>query len=97
MKDGFGRVVGASKIARDVTERRAALARQEMLISEIQHRTKNLFAVVQSVVARSFAGKATVAEAQSAVMNRLASLGKTHLLLMDQEWQGAELAEIVQK
>ena len=67
-----------------------------MLISEIQHRTKNLFAVVQSVVARSFAGKATVAEAQSAVMNRLASLGKTHLLLMDQEWQGAELAEIVQ-
>ena len=96
VKDGFGRVVGASKIARDVTERRAALARQEMLISEIQHRTKNLFAVVQSVVARSFAGKATVAEAQSAVMNRLASLGKTHLLLMDQEWQGAELAEIVQ-
>ena len=96
VKDGFGRVVGASKIARDVTERRAAQTRQEMLISEVQHRTKNLFAVVQSVVARSFAGKTTVAEAQSAVITRLTSLAKTHLLLMDQEWQGAELAEIVQ-
>ena len=96
VKDGFGRVVGASKIARDVTERRAAETRQEVLTREVQHRTKNLFAVVQSVVARSFAGKATVGEAQSAVMDRLSSLGKTHLLLMDQEWQGAQLAEIVQ-
>jgi len=96
IKDGFGRVVGASKIARDITERRAAQARHEVLTGEVQHRTKNLFAVVQSVVARSFAGKATVGEAQSAVMDRLSSLGKTHLLLMDQEWQGAELAEIVQ-
>ena len=96
VKNGFGRVVGASKIARDVTERTAAQARQEVLTREVQHQTKNLFAVVQAVVARSFVGKATVGEAQSAVMDRLSSLGKTHLLLMEQEWQGAELAEIVQ-
>ena len=81
---------------RSETERMAAQRRQDLLVCELQHRTKNLFAVVQSVVARSFVGKTTVAEAQSAVMSRLTSLGKTHLLLMDQEWQGAGLAEIVQ-
>jgi two-component sensor histidine kinase len=66
-----------------------------MLTGEIQHRTKNLFAVVQAVVSRSFAGKKTVDEAQSAVLSRLGSLAQTHLLLMDQQWEGAELAEIV--
>ena len=79
----------------DVTERRQAQARTEFLTQEIQHRTKNLFAVVQSVVGRSFAGKRTVSEAQSAVMDRLHSLGQTHLMLMDKDWQGADLAEVV--
>ena len=58
--DGSGKVVGASKIVRDITERKQAQARHDMLTAEIQHRTKNLFAVVQAVVSRSFAGKKTV-------------------------------------
>src|SRR5204862_6834931 len=65
LKDAAGKVVGASKIARDITERKQAQARNELLTHEIQHRTKNLFAVVQAVVARSFAGKQPVREAES--------------------------------
>jgi PAS domain S-box-containing protein len=95
VKDGVGKVVGASKIVRDITERKEAQARHDMLTGEIQHRTKNLFAVVQAVVARSFAGKNTVSEAQTAVVSRLRSLAQTHLLLMDQQWEGTELADIV--
>jgi len=53
LKDASGEVVGASKIARDITERKQAQARNELLTHEIQHRTKNLFAGVQAVVARS--------------------------------------------
>ena len=93
--DDSGKVVGASKIARDITDRKQAQARTEFLTKEVQHRTKNLFAVVQSVVGRSFAGKRTVSEAQSAVMDRLHSLGQTHLMLMDKDWQGADLADVV--
>jgi PAS domain S-box-containing protein len=95
VKDAYGQVCGASKIVRDITEQKAAQARHDMLTGEIQHRTKNLFAVVQAVVSRSFAGKKTVDEAQAAVVSRLNSLAQTHLLLMDQQWEGAELAEIV--
>ena len=63
MKDGHGNIIGASKIARDITERKQAQARQDMLTRELHHRTKNIFAVVQAVVLRSFAGKQTVKDA----------------------------------
>ena len=88
-------MTGASKIVRDITERKEAQARHDLLTGEIQHRVKNLFAVVQAVVSRSFAGKNSVDEARSAVLSRLGSLAQTHLMLMDQQWEGAELAEIV--
>ena len=95
MKDAAGKVIGASKIARDISEKKQAQARQELLTREIQHRTKNLFAVVLAVVSRSFAGKYTVKDAETAVVSRLRSLGQTHVMLIDKEWQGADLAEIV--
>jgi PAS domain S-box-containing protein len=95
LKNARGQIVGASKIARDITERKQAEARQQLLTREIQHRTKNLFAVVLAVVSRSFAGRKSVEEAQAAVLHRLHSLAQTHVLLLDKSWQGADLAEIV--
>jgi PAS domain S-box-containing protein len=95
VKDAAGKVVGASKIARDISEKKQALARQDLLTREIQHRTKNLFAVVLAVVSRSFAGKYTVKDAEASVVSRLHSLGQTHVMLVDKEWQGADLVEIV--
>ena len=70
-------------------------ARQELLTREIQHRTKNLFAVLQAVITRSFAGKQTVKDAEAAVLDRLRALAQTHVMLMDKEWQGADLADVV--
>ena len=95
LKDAGGKIVGASKIARDITERKQAQARQEMLTRELHHRTKNLFAVVQSVVSRSFTGKHTVKDAETAVKNRLRSLAQTHALLVEKDWSGADLAAVV--
>lgn len=95
LRDDSGRILGVSKIARDITERKRAQDRQELLTREIQHRTKNLFAVVQSVVGRSFAGKRTVEEAESAVLSRLTSLAQTHVMLIDKNWEGADLSEVV--
>ena len=77
-----------------VAEHRAQ-ARQALLARELQHRTKNLFAVVQSIVARSFANKRTLAEAEKAVRERLHSLAQTHAMLIEHDWRGADLAEVV--
>jgi two-component system, chemotaxis family, CheB/CheR fusion protein len=95
VKDSQGNVIGASKIARDITERKQAQARQEVLTRELHHRTKNIFAVVQAVVLRSFSGKQSVEDAKKTVVKRLQSLANTHALLIDKQWQGADIAEVV--
>lgn len=95
VRDANGKVIGASKIARDITERKEVQLRQQMLTQEIHHRTKNLFAVVQAVVSRSFADKANVKEAVTAILSRLRSLAQTHVLLVDKDWKGADLKAVV--
>jgi two-component sensor histidine kinase len=95
VKDETGEVVGASKIVRDISERKKAQALHDVLSGEIQHRTKNLFAVVHAVVSRSFAGKQSVEDAQSAVLGRLDALADTHAMLLDKDWHGADLADVV--
>ena len=76
-------------------ERRRTQERQDLLARELQHRTKNLFAVVQAVVARSFADKGSVTEVQTAVQERLHSLAQTHAIIADKEWHGADLGDVV--
>jgi PAS domain S-box-containing protein len=95
VKDVGGSIVGASKIARNITERKRAEAERELLAREIHHRTKNLFAIVQSIVRRSFADKRTVEEAQTAVLSRLQSMAQTHFMLIEKEWAGADIADVV--
>ena len=50
IRDTGGEPTGIHSIARDVTERKDAEARQALLIHEVQHRAKNLLAVTQSIV-----------------------------------------------
>jgi PAS domain S-box-containing protein len=95
IRNALGKIVGASKIARDITERKEAEARRDLLTRELHHRTKNLFSVVQAVVSQSFAGKRTVEEARKAVLDRIHSLGQAHILLVDKEWQGTDILELV--
>ena len=74
---------------------RQAQDRQELLARELQHRTKNIFAVVQAVVSRSCSDKTSVQEAQKAIQDRLHSLAQTHAIVGDGDWQGADLAEVI--
>src|SRR5262249_19899423 len=53
LADARGVIVGASKIARDVTEQKRAQARQELLLREMGHRVKNAFTVVNGIVGMS--------------------------------------------
>ncbi len=75
-----GRVIGASKIARDITERKRAEEQQHLLIREMDHRVKNLFALASSVVSLSARSASTPAELASAVRDRLNALAQAHAL-----------------
>src|SRR5262249_14294894 len=47
--DKSGEVIGASKVARDITERKQAEDLQRLLVGELNHRVKNTLATVQAI------------------------------------------------
>jgi PAS domain S-box-containing protein len=75
-----GRIIGASKIARDITERRLVEQRQQLLLREMNHRVKNLFALASSLVTLSARSAETPAELASSVSGRLEALARAHAL-----------------
>ena len=95
IRDGTGRIVGASKIARDITARRRAEERQRLLAAELSHRVKNLFAVVQVLAERSAAKAMSAAECIEAFRGRLQALNAAHNALSAGHWHWASLASLV--
>ncbi len=80
IRGGDGEVIGASKIARDITARRRAEEQQLLLIREMDHRVKNLFTLAGSVVLLSARSARTVADLVSSVSSRLHALAQAHAL-----------------
>jgi hypothetical protein len=75
----------------------AAQSRQNFLVRELQHRTQNLFAVIQSIIARSLVEGPTVAQAKQVITGRLQALARTHAILAGAAWEGAPLPEILKR
>jgi two-component system CheB/CheR fusion protein len=94
--DETGRIVGASKIARDITARKRAEERQRLLNAELSHRVKNLFAVVQILAERSASKAISAAECVQAFRGRLQALNVAHNALIAENWNWASLATLVQ-
>jgi PAS domain S-box-containing protein len=88
LRDAIGRVIGASTIARDITERKQAEERQRLLMREMDHRMKNLFALAGSLVGMSVRDAATPQELASIVQERLSALARAHALTMRKDSAG---------
>ncbi len=82
LRNSDGKIVGASKIARDITERRRARDQQELLLREMDHRVKNLFSLASSVVNLSARSARTPKELAAAVGHRLAALARASALTL---------------
>jgi PAS domain S-box-containing protein len=79
----------------DISERKHAEERQRFLISELRHRSQNLFAVVQSIAARTLEEGKSLAGAKKILEGRLMALSRAHTMLADAAWTGARLDEII--
>jgi PAS domain S-box-containing protein len=96
IRDEQGRIIGASKIARDITARKQADERQRMLTTELSHRVKNMLAVVGVLAERSCANATSVAVCLEAFRGRLQALAAAHNALIADDWAGASLAAVIQ-
>lgn len=95
IRNAAGEIVGASKIARDITARKAAEEKQRLLLTELSHRVKNMLASVQSIAQRSLTPDRSIEEGREALLQRLQALAHTHDLLTKSRWEGASLAALV--
>ena len=101
--EAFGRLVrGADDqpqklagICMDITERKRTEEREKLLVGELQHRTNNLFAVVQALAHRSLSGDHTLDEAREAFVARLSALARADQRLTNSAWKGSSLNAII--
>ncbi len=85
IRNAKGDIVGASKIARDITERRLAQERQELLMGEMRHRVKNLFTLASAIVSIGARSPENVDDVLRTIQSRLTSLARAHELTMTVE------------
>jgi PAS domain S-box-containing protein len=93
VKNSEGRVVGASKIARDITEQKRNVEQIATLAKEAEHRSKNLLASVQAIV--NLSRSDTPQGLKATIEGRIRALANVHSLFVETHWTGAELPAIV--
>jgi two-component sensor histidine kinase len=79
----------------DISERKRAEERQQLLVNELNHRVKNTLATVQSIASQTLRNARTPQEAQRSFESRLIALSRAHDVLTREKWQGASLYEVV--
>jgi two-component sensor histidine kinase len=91
--DKDGRVVRVSGVTVDITERKQAEERQNLLAREVDHRAKNALALAQSIV-RLTRGENVKSYIRS-VEGRITALARVHTVLSLSSWQGAEIGKLI--
>ena len=92
VKNADGKIVGASKIARDITEQKRNQKQIAILGREAEHRSKNLLGTVQAIVNLSNAD--TPEGVKQAIEGRIRALANVYSLFAETRWIGAELSVI---
>jgi PAS domain S-box-containing protein len=92
VRNAEGQIIGASKIARDITEQKRSHEQIATLAREAEHRSKNLLASVQATVRLS--QSETTDGLKRAIEGRLQSLANVHSLFVQTRWIGADLSTI---
>lgn len=81
IRDTDGHVAGASVVARNISERRAAEQKTGLLLDELDHRVKNILAIVSAVVTQTAKGSITPEAFAAEIEGRIQSIAKAHTLL----------------
>ncbi|MGF9763344.1 PAS domain S-box protein [Microvirga sp. 0TCS3.31] len=88
--------IKATGVAFEITERKRWEERQRLLFNEMNHRVKNTLATVQSIAVQSFREMGAASDPRfTTFQDRLFALARAHDLLTRDNWEGAELGEVI--
>jgi len=93
VRDLENKIVGASKIARDITERKRAEKLVETLAREAEHRTRNVLATVLATIQLSNSDSSD--ELKRVIAGRIRALADVHTLFAKSRWAGADVHALV--
>lgn len=94
LRNDAGQPIGYLKISQDITERKRAEERQSMLQAELQHRVRNVLAMISSVIDRADV-RGTAEELRGTLSGRIAAMARTQVLLTRGADKGIDLADLV--
>jgi two-component sensor histidine kinase len=94
--DHSSKVIRIAGIGRDVTEEKLSTEHQAILLAELQHRVRNIMAMIRSVANRTRRSAASVDDYAGLISGRIMSLARTQSLLTRAANANVEIAEIVQ-
>jgi len=97
LRDPLGTIIGASKVARDITERRRLEIQQRLLVDELNHRVRNTMATVQAIATQSLARAPQPQDFVQGFTGRLHALAKAHSLLTESHFQNADIDRLIRE
>ncbi len=83
------------RLSREIEARISFEARLSSVIAELNHRVKNVLAVIQSIVTRTMRPGADVEQARELLIGRIHAMSHVMSLLSDRHWQGARLRSLL--
>jgi PAS domain S-box-containing protein len=95
--DTAGRFVRLKGLTRNITGRKQAEERQDLLIAELDHRVKNVLARVAVVAMHTRQGSGTMDEFVRALGGRIQSMAAAHSLLSQGRWYGVGLTDLIRR
>ena len=87
--------VGSIVTLTDMTERKRAEEQQTTMVAELNHRVKNILAIVQSVAAQTMRSSESLENFADAFTGRLKALAIAHDILTQTRWIGIGLSELL--
>ena len=93
IRDETGRPTNIVALVTDMTERKEAEEQIKLLLREVNHRAKNMLALVQAVARQTIA--ATPEDFLKRFGERVQALAASQDLLVKHEWKGVELEELI--
>jgi PAS domain S-box-containing protein len=90
-----GRISGFSAIIRDISDRKQHEEHLRLVMRELSHRSKNLLAVIQAMARQTARSSSDLDEFERNYSQRLQALSASHDLLVNQNWHGAPLGDLL--
>lgn len=87
--------IGSIVTLTDMTERKRAEEQQTLLVAELNHRVKNILAIVQSVAGQTLRSSGSLESFTDAFSGRLKALAIAHDILTQTRWIGIGLSELL--